>query len=247
LHPHCHTFWSLELSIGKMHLQTFCYLGLDKKKSKIMNKLIVVWTKHTLHTKLVSNLIHKMSQPYFEGVWGWNSHSQTWTWESSRTPKISEFDCRGQNTSHSGVLYIIGKLAKCKCRKWPRMGHFDICSTSHGKKKGKESNWQFDSRPLKVENRHDPGACRSSAIHRWKALEESYKFASTSSQLEVWTRSYDLAKSWESKSRQFRDSSLGVPGQKTIQIWVPWRGTKYTIWGKVVASPESGLWWVMWV
>ncbi len=51
------------------------------------------------------------------------------TWESSRTPRTSEFDYRGQNTSHWGVLYIIGKLSKCRCRKWACMGHLDICST----------------------------------------------------------------------------------------------------------------------
>ncbi len=37
------------------------------------------------------------------------------TWESSGTPKTLEFDCRGQNTSHQGVLYIIGKLSKRRC------------------------------------------------------------------------------------------------------------------------------------
>jgi len=57
------------------------------------------------------------------------------------------------------------------------MGHLDICNTSHGKKKGWKSNWQFDSWPLKFRNRPDPGACRWSATHRWKALEESYNFA----------------------------------------------------------------------
>jgi hypothetical protein len=62
------------------------------------------------------------------------------TWESSETFETSEFDCRGQNTLHWGVLYIIGKIAKCKCRKWPCLGHLDICSTSYGKKKGWESN-----------------------------------------------------------------------------------------------------------
>jgi hypothetical protein len=96
--------------------------------------------------------------------------------ESSRTPKTSKFDCRGQNTSNLGVLYIIGKVLKCKCRKWPRMSHLDICSTSYGKKKGQESNWQFDSRPLKVRNRPNLDVCRWSATHHWKALEESYKF-----------------------------------------------------------------------
>ncbi len=39
------------------------------------------------------------------------------TWESFGTFETSEFNCRGQNTSHWGVLYIIRKLAKCKCRK----------------------------------------------------------------------------------------------------------------------------------
>ncbi len=84
------------------------------------------------------------------------------TWESSETPETFEFDCRGQNTLHWGVLCIIGKISKFKCRKWARM---DICSTSYGKKKGRESNWQFDSRPLKIGSRLDLGACRWSAIH----------------------------------------------------------------------------------
>jgi hypothetical protein len=30
-------------------------------------------------------------------------------------------------------------------------------------------------------------------------------------------------------------------------MWASWRGTKYTIRGKVVASPKSRLWWVLWV
>jgi hypothetical protein len=58
------------------------------------------------------------------------------------------------------------------------MSHLDICNTSYGKKKGRESNWQFDSRPLKVGNRPDLGACRWSATHSWKALNKSYKYAS---------------------------------------------------------------------
>jgi len=98
------------------------------------------------------------------------------TWESSGTPETSEFDCRGQNTLPWGVPYIIGKLSKCRCRKWPRMSHLDIYNTSYGKKKGWESNWQFDSRPLKIGNQRDLGVCRWSATRRWKALKESYKF-----------------------------------------------------------------------
>jgi hypothetical protein len=39
------------------------------------------------------------------------------TWESFRTLEILELDCRGQNTSPWGVLHIIGKLPKCRCRR----------------------------------------------------------------------------------------------------------------------------------
>jgi hypothetical protein len=97
--------------------------------------------------------------------------------ESSGTPTTSELDCRGQNNSPWGFLYIVGKALKCRCRKCPCMSHSNICSTSYGWKKGRESNWQFDSRPQKVGNRPDPGVCRWSTTHRWKDLEESYKFA----------------------------------------------------------------------
>jgi hypothetical protein len=45
------------------------------------------------------------------------------TSESSVTLEASEFDCRGQNTSHRGVLYIIGKLSKCRCQKWTSVAH----------------------------------------------------------------------------------------------------------------------------
>ncbi len=76
-----------------------------------------------------------------------------------------------------GAFYTIGKVLKCKCRKWPRMTHSDICSTSHVRKKGRESNWQFDSRPLKVGNRPDSLAFRRRATYRWKAFNEGYNFA----------------------------------------------------------------------
>ncbi len=33
--------------------------------------------------------------------------------------------------------------------------------------------------------------------------------------------------------------------RKAIWMWAPWRGAEYTIRGKVVTSPKSGLWWVL--
>jgi hypothetical protein len=100
------------------------------------------------------------------------------TWESSGTPKSSKFDCKGQNTSHWGVFNIIEKLLKCRCPKWAPMTHLDICNISYGQKKGRKSNWQFDSRPQEVRNRPDSLAFRWRATRRWKAVDESYNFGS---------------------------------------------------------------------
>ncbi len=94
--------------------------------------------------------------------------------ESSRTPECLGFNSKGQNTSPWGVLGVIRKVLKCRCPKWPRIGHLDICSPSYGQKKGRESN----SRPLKVRNRPAPNVRWGSATRRWKALEEGYKFGS---------------------------------------------------------------------
>jgi hypothetical protein len=140
------------------------------------------------------------------------------TWESFGTPENSEFDFRGQNTSSSGVLYTVGKVLKRRCRKWPRMSHSDMCSTSYVQKTGRESNWQFDARPLKVGNRPSLGACRWSATHRWKALKESYKFASDLIPIEGLSKELWTAKVPEVPNRDsFRTVSglpLGSPGTK---------------------------------
>jgi hypothetical protein len=97
--------------------------------------------------------------------------------ESSGTPENLEFEFRGQKTLHWGVLYTIGKVLKYRCPKWPRMSHLDIYSPSCGQKKGQESNWQFDSQPLKVGNLPESDICKWSATWRWKAFKESYKIA----------------------------------------------------------------------
>jgi hypothetical protein len=84
-------------------------------------------------------------------VWGWSpTLGKVGDLESFGTPECSELDSKRQNTSQWGVLGVVGKVLKRRYRKWPRIGHLDICSPSYGQKKGLESNWQFDSRPLKV-------------------------------------------------------------------------------------------------
>jgi len=53
---------------------------------------------------------HPLSQLYLRECEDKTHTLELGTWESSRTPKTSELDCKGQNTLHWGVLYIIGTI-----------------------------------------------------------------------------------------------------------------------------------------
>ncbi len=73
-----------------------------------------------------------------------------------------------------------------------------------------------------------------------KLSRRAITLVETSFRSEFGARSYELPKSQESKSGQFRDSILGISGKKVIRMQVPRRAAENTIWGKVVTSPESG-------
>jgi hypothetical protein len=63
----------------------------------------------------------------------------------------------------------------------------------------------------------------------------------------VYTQSYGPPKLQESQFWKFQDFHLGFSGQNVIWVLVPWTGIEYIIRGKVVASPKSGPWWVLWI
>jgi len=130
--------------------------------------------------------------------------------ESSGTLECLEFDSKAQNTSHWGVLSVIGKVLKCRYRKWPRIGHLDICSSSYGQKKGRESNWQFDSRPLKVGNRPLPDLQIESATWCWKDLDEGYNFGLDLVAIKLGSRELWAPKVPGLQPGQFRDN-FGTP------------------------------------
>jgi hypothetical protein len=127
------------------------------------------------------------------------------------------------------------------------MTHLDTFNTSYGQKKGRELNWQFDSRPLKVRNNLDLLVCRWRVIIRWKALDEGYNFASEFISVEGLQ-----TKLWAPKIT--RVTILGISG---FPLWSPETKchlgaspmAKHKVYhkGKVVASPKFGPWWVLWV
>jgi hypothetical protein len=130
--------------------------------------------------------------------------------KSSGTPECLVFDRKAQNTSHWGVLGVIGKVLKRRYRKWPRISHLDIWSPSYAQKKGRESNWQFDSRPLKVGNRPLPDLQIESAKRRWKDLDEGYNFGSDLVAIRLCNRELWAPKVPGLQSGQFRDN-FGTP------------------------------------
>ncbi len=103
---------------------------------------------------------------------------------------------------------------KCRCPKFPRISHLDIYSTSYGRKKGHESNWQFDSRPLKVGSRPDLSMCRWSVIHRWRALKEGYKFGLDLVPIGGWGQKLWLPKVPGVQTGTVSGLHFGNPGKK---------------------------------
>jgi len=74
--------------------------------------------------------------------------------------------------------------------------------------------------------------CRWSVTYHWKDLNKGYNFA------------------WDLISIKNLHTKLWAPKivrEHDIWVLVPWLGIEYIIRGKVVASPKSGPWWVLWV
>jgi hypothetical protein len=68
----------------------------------------------------------QMSQPHFGQVWGSSpTLGKVGDLESSGTPECLELNSKAQNTSHCGVLGVIGKVLKRRYRKCPRIDNSD--------------------------------------------------------------------------------------------------------------------------
>ncbi len=152
-------------------------------------------------------------------MWGWSpTLGKVGNLESSGTPECLELNIKGQNTLHWDVRGVVGKVLKRRYRKCPRIGNSDICSPSYGQKKGRESNWQFNSRPLKVRNRCLPNIRIGSAIRRWKDLDEGYNFGSDLVAIQLCSRELWRFKVPGVPPGQNRDSISGVRGICAIRM-----------------------------
>jgi hypothetical protein len=99
-----------------------------------------------------------------------------WVLKSQWIPEFSESNYRDQNSLNWKVFYIIEKLLEHRCLLWVRMTHLGFQDMSYGQKMGRESNWQFDTQPLKVKNHLDFLVWKWSATYHWKSLDKGYNF-----------------------------------------------------------------------
>jgi len=97
-------------------------------------------------------------------------------------------------------------------------------------------------RPLKVGNRPNSEVCKRIATWLWKALEESYKIASELILIRGLSKKLWMPKVPRVQLETVSGLLLGSPENKAIWMRVPLSNTENTIWGKVVASLESGPW-----
>jgi hypothetical protein len=143
----------------------------------------------------------------------------------------------GVKTLRIEVFFLpLEKVLKCKCSKWPRMSQLDICSTSYGQKKGRELNWQFVSRPLKVENRPDPSVCRWSATHPWKSSQGNLQVC------------FRLHPNQRSEQEVMNAQSLGSLNRDNFEtpLWESWEKVPFgcKCGGETQRILYGGRWWL---
>jgi len=95
-------------------------------------------------------------------------------------------------------------------------------------------NCQFDSRPLKVENRLDFLVHMWSVTYHWKAFNKGYNFA-----LDLTLIEGLHIKLWASKvARDPILGILGIPGQNDIWVLASWPGINNTYKGEGGDFPQ---------
>jgi len=94
----------------------------------------------------------------------------------------------------------------------------------------------------KVGNQPDPGVCKGSATHCWRALEESYKISSDLIPIRSLSRELQAPKVSGVEIGTISGLLLGSPGNKShLDAGAAKQRREYYM-GKVVASPESRPW-----
>ncbi len=122
---------------------------------------------------------HFMLVKVYESAREWTptlrSEFPLWELEPQWTLEYSKGDFKGQNSLDWRGPYTIGKLLEFRCLKWAHMTHLKTQNIGYDQKKGRRSNYQFDSQPLKVRNLPDLLACNILLERSWWRLQFCFK------------------------------------------------------------------------
>jgi hypothetical protein len=143
-------------------------------------------------------------------VWEWTftfpNELPCWELESWWTPKSSKSDCKGQNPSPRGVIYIIEKLLKHRCLKWLSWPIWTFKTQVMVKRRVMSQTCSLT--PNHRKSGIDSISLRASGIRHVveTLLTRVTTLIQTLSRSKVCTKSYSPAKSREFHPWQFRDS-----------------------------------------
>jgi hypothetical protein len=103
--------------------------------------------------------------------------------------------------------------------------------------------------PNHKKSKIDPTPMRTGGLQHTvgKLSTRATTLLETSSQSEVWVKSYSPAKLWKSKTWQFRTPLWESWDKKPFRCRYRGEPQRILYGGKVVASPELKPWWVLWV
>ncbi len=147
--------------------------------------------------------------PFWElHLWGSCECSEPWL-ERWTSTKLSPHD-------------TIKNFLKCRCLKCTCIVHLDLIWMSYDKKKGRKSNYKFDSRPPILWKQGSNEVWLERAIHHWKDILKGYNILSSYFQKKnfIWER-YERPKFWDNKRPSFgkiKNPVLGIP--RKSDIWM---------------------------
>jgi hypothetical protein len=136
---------------------------------------------------------------------------KSWDLESSGTPECSELDSKAQNTSHWGLLGVIGKVLKRRYRKCPRIGNSNIVAQVMGKRRAGSQTVDHEKSGIDLFPRSDLSVRHGVA----KISTRATTLVQTLLRSDSAVGSYGRSKFWESRrdnfGTPFRESQEFVP------------------------------------
>jgi len=168
-----------------------------------------------------------------------------WELESQWTLECLKRDCRGQTLMDWGIFYIIRKLLKCRCLRWLASPIWTYETQVMAKRKATSQIAPIVKLVIWLPTTKSQESTRFTCVQVVCdiSLESSWQGLQLFFGLHLNRRS-----ACEVMGPQVAGvPTLAISGQIAIWMWALWKGTKYIIRGKAVASLEFGLCWVLWV